>query len=247
MSIEILSTPLISAFIMGFLGSSHCMGMCGGITVALGASTDTNKHLSLSLTYQIFRVLSYGLLGIVVGFIGSAIEKWSNFPWLVVIGGILLIMMGFYLLGWWSLLSLFEKGGQYIWKKVSPIQKKFLPLSQYHQAMVVGLLWGLLPCGLVYSALAMASTSSSPVNGFLTMLAFGLGTLPALLAAGVFSHKLLGFFKKNWVRTTLGMIFIVWGCWQLYGVLLSKQNPHAHHQQHSMEQQTKAQDHSHHH
>lgn len=227
----ILFSTLISAFIMGFLGSAHCLGMCGGITIALNQSLDKKQHLRLSLIYQLFRIVSYGILGALVASIGMVFNQWTDFPILIVFGGLLMIMLGFYMLSWWSILSHLESLGRRLWKKVAPIQKKFIPIKKYHQAMIIGLLWGLLPCGLVYSALAMAATSNSTSGGALSMMAFGLGTLPALFLAGVLSHKFLAWFKKPAVRAVIGILFIVWGSIQIYASFNQNQQ-HQQHQHH---------------
>ncbi|AUD78156.1 sulfite exporter TauE/SafE family protein [Kangiella profundi] len=240
---EQLLTALFSAFAMGFLGSTHCIGMCGGLTVALNTGTAKEKSLRLSFTYQIFRVLSYGILGALVGGFGYLFSKWTNFPVLIVLGGIMLIMMGFYLLSWQNLLVYFEKLGRRLWKKVSPVQSRFLPIKRFHQAAVVGLLWGLLPCGLVYSALAMASTSGTAMGGFTSMVAFGLGTLPAMFAVGVFSNKLVNFFRNQKVRAIFGLLFILWGSFFIYQAVIKISNGQDGHQHHQM--QTKI-NHSHH-
>ena len=123
---EQVLTALVSAFAMGFLGSTHCIGMCGGLTVALNTGTAKEKSLRLSFTYQIFRVLSYGILGALVGGFGYLFSKWTNFPVLIVLGGIMLIMMGFYLLSWQNLLIYLESIGRKLWKKVSPVQSRCL-------------------------------------------------------------------------------------------------------------------------
>lgn len=240
---EQVLTALVSAFAMGFLGSTHCIGMCGGLTVALNTGTAKEKSLRLSFTYQIFRVLSYGILGALAGGLGYLFSKWTNFPVLIVLGGIMLIMMGFYLLSWQNLLIYFEKIGRKLWKKVSPVQSHFLPIKKFHQAAVVGLLWGLLPCGLVYSALAMASTSGTAVGGFTSMVAFGLGTLPAMFAVGVFSNKLVNFFRNPKVRAVFGLLFILWGSFYIYQAVTKMSNGQVGHQHHQTQTEM---DHSHH-
>lgn len=230
-----LLTALFSAFAMGFLGSTHCIGMCGGLTVALNTGTAKEKSLRLSFTYQIFRVLSYGILGAFVGGFGYLFSKWTNFPVLIVLGGIMLIMMGFYLLSWQNLLVYFERLGRRLWKKVSPVQSRFLPIKRFYQAAAVGLLWGLLPCGLVYSALAMASTSGTAMGGFASMVAFGLGTLPAMFAVGVFSNKLVNFFRNPKVRAVFGLLFILWGSFYIFQAVTKMSNGQDGHQQHQMQ------------
>ncbi|MBD3653382.1 sulfite exporter TauE/SafE family protein [Kangiella sp.] len=240
---EQVLTALVSAFAMGFLGSTHCIGMCGGLTVALNTGTAKEKSLRLSFTYQIFRVFSYGILGALVGGFGYLFSKWTNFPVLIVLGGIMLIMMGFYLLSWQNLLIYFESIGRKLWKKVSPVQSRFLPIKKFHQAAVVGLLWGLLPCGLVYSTLAMASTSGTALGGFASMVAFGLGTLPAMFAIGVFSNRLVNFFRNPKVRAVFGLVFILWGSFYIYQAVSKYSSGQGGHQHHQMQREVQTEMH----
>ncbi|WP_223670855.1 sulfite exporter TauE/SafE family protein [Kangiella shandongensis] len=222
----------LPAFMMGLLGSTHCMGMCGGITVALSSGCEPQKQAYLSLIYQLCRVISYAILGAVVGLVGAVIGRWTEFPILMLFASILLIMMGLYLMGSWNLLTYLEKQGSRLWRLIQPFQKRFLPLRKASQAIPIGLLWGLLPCGLVYSALAMAAASGGALEGVITMLAFGLGTLPALYITGLFARHLIQFFRRQWVRNLIGAIFIVWGGYQLYAIVFVAQAPVAHHLHH---------------
>ena len=229
-----LTVIWLPAFIMGLLGSAHCMGMCGGLTVALSSGCEPSRQATLSLVYQLFRVCSYAILGGIAGALGDVMSRWTDFPVLMIAASVLLIMMGLYLMGRWSLLTVLEKQGGKLWKYVVPMQKKFLPIRNFSQAASIGLLWGLLPCGLVYSALAVSAASGSAINGVVTMLAFGLGTLPALYITGVFAKQLLQWFKKPWLRTTIGIIFIVWGSYQMYTTLVPSNDmgSHQHHHHH---------------
>lgn len=226
-----LTVIWLPAFIMGLLGSAHCMGMCGGLTVALSSGCEPSRQASLSLIYHLFRVCSYAILGGIAGALGDVMSRWTDFPVLMIAASVLLIMMGLYLMGRWSLLTVLEKQGGKLWKYVAPIQKKFLPIRSFSQAASIGLLWGLLPCGLVYSALAVSAASGSALHGVITMLAFGLGTLPALYITGVFAKQLLQWFKKPWLRTSIGIIFIVWGSYQMYTTLVppNEMGAHQHH------------------
>lgn len=227
-----LTVIWLPAFIMGLLGSAHCMGMCGGLTVALSSGCEPARQATLSLAYQLFRVCSYAILGGIAGALGDVMSRWTDLPILMIAASVLLIMMGLYLMGRWSLLTVLEKQGGKLWKYVVPVQKKFLPIRNFSQAASIGLLWGLLPCGLVYSALAVSAASGSAINGVVTMLAFGLGTLPALYITGVFAKQLLQWFKKPWLRTSIGIIFIIWGSYQMYTTLAPASETGSHHHHH---------------
>lgn len=217
---------LMTALTAGLLGSPHCMGMCGGITVALSVGALPQRKYQFIFIYHFFRILSYSILGTLAGGAGAVFSQWTKIPILTIIASILFVMMGLYLLGFWNILIYLEKAGQKLWKKISPIQVKFLPIRTYWQSAIVGLLWGFLPCGLVYSALAIASTSGSVVAGFLIMLFFGLGTLPAVMGTGLFGQGLIKRLRKPLFRRLMAIGFIALGGWQLYGVLWGGEHQH---------------------
>ncbi len=225
---------------MGFIGSLHCVGMCGGITVAFNQAVHQEKQLQLSFTYQFFRIISYAILGALVAVFGALFTK-ASFPVLPILSGIFMILLGFYLVSFSAPLLGLEKLGHKLWKRVQPIQRSFLPVQTFSQATIIGLLWGLLPCGLVYSALALAVSSGSAIEGFIVMLCFGVGTLPMLLSVGMASQKLLSFAKKQWVKNIAAMIFILLGIYYIYSALAQD---HSHHQRNG--QTIQQQDHSHH-
>lgn len=119
--------------------------------------------------------------------------------------------MGFYLADWWKALTLLERVGQVLWKKLQPLGKGLFQVSSVGRGFLYGMLWGWLPCGLVYSALAFAGASASPVLGAWSMMAFGLGTLPAMLAGGLFSAQLKNLLQGKWLRVTMALVLIVFG------------------------------------
>ncbi|WP_251358167.1 sulfite exporter TauE/SafE family protein [Kangiella sp. TOML190] len=222
-----------TAFAMGLFGSLHCLGMCGGITVAFNQAIDTNKATNLAFTYQFFRIVSYALLGAISATFGYLFTD-LKVPILPLLSGLFMIFLGIYLLNIHGPLQLLEKLGYRIWRKVQPLQKTFLPISKSYQAMAIGLLWGLLPCGLVYGALALAVSSGSPLAGFTTMLCFGLGTLPMMLSVGLVSKKLLSFLQQPWLRNLAAALFIAWGGYFIYSALA---DPHQHDHSHDAKQQ----------
>lgn len=218
--------PLISAFVMGLLGSTHCLGMCGGITVTINASAAEEKRVQLAMVYQLARIKSYALLGLSVGWIGGVFDRWTSWPVLPLLSGVLLLMLGLYMLKFWNLLVYLEKAGWLIWRYIAPLQKRFFPIRYYSQALILGLLWGFLPCGLVYSALMLAATTGDATQGALSMFAFGLGTLPMMLAIGFFSRQLMNIFKKPTTQKLMGLIFFVWGIWQIYSAFNGHHHSH---------------------
>ncbi|MCF6253577.1 MAG: sulfite exporter TauE/SafE family protein, partial [Thiomicrorhabdus sp.] len=138
---------------------------------------------------------------------------------LQVVAGVFMIALGLYLGGWWFGLVVIERSGQAIWKKISPYTARLTAVKTLPQAWLYGLIWGWLPCGLVYSMLIMAMSSGSAMDGALVMLAFGLGTLPNLLLMGVFAFYFTKLARNVWVKRFAGLSVISMGVWQLYLVL----------------------------
>lgn len=212
---------LISAFMLGFLGSAHCLGMCGGLASALGLNTPYSQHsnqnqISFLLSYNAGRIISYCLAGLIVGSIGFWLTKqFSALDVLRYLAGFMLILMGLYLGQWFNGIIWTEKLGSKLWPIIQPLSKRFMPISSIKDALIVGLVWGWLPCGLVYSALIWASLEANIAGSALIMLAFGLGTLPSMLASGLFARKLSEIIRKRWFRSSAGLMMILFGVWSL--------------------------------
>jgi len=223
---------LIAAFMTGLLGSVHCIGMCGGIIGTLSIGIKSPKQpLPFLLSYNIGRLSSYVLAGILVASIGAATSDVFNQntqqfgAWL---SGIFMILLGFYIAGWWQLLAVLEKAGSYLWRYIQPVGNKLLPATSYPHAFLLGALWGWLPCGMVYAMLVFALSSQVPIQGGLIMLAFGLGTLPTLLLLGSAASTLRTFLHKPIIRQSAGTLILLFGIYSLIAP-----GPHAHHQQHA--------------
>lgn len=212
----------LAALGLGFFGGSHCIGMCGGIMAALSFAVpdlSQTKRIVILLGYNIGRISSYGIMGALVGGFGSWFAIGPGNTILRVIAGVLLVCMGLYLANWWRGLVYLEKGGQYLWRYVQPFAKDLMPVSTLPKAMLLGGLWGWLPCGLVYSALAYATTAATPVDSALVMVAFGAGTLPALLASGLFAERLKAILQKKEIRAFFALSIIAFGVWTIWGAL----------------------------
>lgn len=217
-------TGFLAVFLIGFLGGTHCVGMCGGIVGALSlgaASSSGSPRWSLHLAYNSGRILSYGLAGALAGAVGSAGlalgGQWPVRIVLYVLANLMLVALGAYLLGLTRILAPIEGAGQTLWRRLQPLGKRFLPARRVGQAFPLGLLWGWLPCGLVYSVLASALVSGSAARGAGLMLAFGLGTLPNLLLAGLLAARLQEFTRRPAVRAVAGLLVLGFGLWGLWG------------------------------
>ncbi len=211
----------LALFLVGLLGGTHCVGMCGGIVGAL--SMGAPARWSMHLAYNGGRILSYGAAGAVAGALGAAsLGLEGQVPvrlLLYFFANLMLVAMGFYLLGVTRVLAFTERAGQTLWRRVQPLTRRFLPARTIAQAFPLGLLWGWLPCGLVYSALASALTAGSAGRGAMMMLAFGLGTLPNLLLAGIFLARLNEFVHRSVMRTLSGLLVLGFGLYGLFALL----------------------------
>lgn len=210
----------LALFIVGLLGGAHCVGMCGGIVGAL--SMGGASRWSMHLAYNAGRVLSYAAAGAIAGALGAAsLGLEGQVPARLILylfANLMLIALGFYLLGLTRVLAITERAGQALWRRVQPLTRRFLPAHTVRQAFPLGLLWGWLPCGLVYSALASALSAGSAGRGAALMLAFGLGTLPNLLLAGILLARLNEFVRRPLVRTLSGLMILGFGVYGLMGL-----------------------------
>ena len=219
-----LAPLLVSALVLGLLGGGHCLGMCGGLMGALTLAIPAqqrSRRLRLLLAYNLGRILSYATAGYLLGLAGWALENSPLAMLLRVLAALLLIAMGLYLAGWWHGLTRIEAIGRGLWRHLQPLASRLLPVSRLPQALLLGALWGWLPCGLVYSTLLWAASQGSALDSALLMLAFGLGTWPVLLASGLAAERLLGLLRQRGIRAAAGLLVILFGLWSLPG-------PHQH-------------------
>lgn len=215
---------LVSALILGLLGGGHCLGMCGGLMGALTLAIppeQRGKRMRLLLAYNLGRICSYALAGLLLGIAGWAVE---NSPFAMLLrfaAGLLLICMGLYLAGWWSGLTRIEAVGRHLWRHLQPMTRRLMPVTSIPRALLLGAIWGWLPCGLVYSSLLWAASQGSAFDSALLMLTFGLGTLPVLVATGMAAERLTSVLRQRGVRIAGGLMVMLFGLWTLPG-------PHQH-------------------
>jgi len=232
---------LVSAFLIGLLGSTHCIGMCGGIMGALTLGLeDRIRRVPLRLfpylaAYNLGRIASYALAGALLGLIGAqfmraAPPEQARLVSKIISGGFM-IALGLYLTGWWPGLRALERLGGKLWTRLEPYGRRFLPVNHPLKALALGLVWGWLPCGLVYSALAWSLASGDALRGAELMLAFGLGTLPMLLAMGAAARWLGGVVRLPWVRRGAGILILLFGAYTLLtpGMYAGHGGGHANH------------------
>lgn len=215
-----LAPLLISALILGLLGGGHCLGMCGGLMGALTLAIppeQRGRRLQLLLAYNLGRILSYATAGLLFGLAGWAVASSPAAMLLRIVAGLLLISMGLYLGGWWSGLTRIEAMGRGLWRHIQPVASRLLPVSSLPRALLLGALWGWLPCGLVYSTLLWAASQGDALDSSLLMLAFGLGTWPVLLATGMAAERLTALLRRRGVRMAGGLLVVLFGLWTLPG------------------------------
>lgn len=220
-----MNEPLtyLTAYLLGLIGSVHCMGMCGGIVGALSMNTGNQGYMKLQLGYHVGRISTYGILGFVAGLLGLWLASSHQYVGVLLrsLSGVLLVLMGVYLFGRSQALNWLEQLGGRLWKSVQPFSKKLMPIRTPQHAILLGLIWGLLPCGLVYSTLSWALVSADPLKSAALMMVFGLGNLPALLSFGLFSKQLTRFKQSVTIRAVLALCIMLFGVWTVYAALSS--------------------------
>ncbi len=220
---------------IGLLGSTHCIGMCGGIVGSLNIGLKQAQQGSLlrrfshHMIYNSGRILSYMLIGTLAGFAGaqaSGLSGGAILPLGGLIAGLVMIALGLYLGGWWYGITVLEKAGAHVWKIIEPMGRRVMPPRNRIHVFGLGLVWGWLPCGLVYSALILAMASASPLQGAWIMLGFGLGTLPMLLAMGHAAAYLRKTTRRPVVRRIIGVLIILFGVYTCLNAFKQKGHDH---------------------
>ncbi|MEP5766601.1 MAG: sulfite exporter TauE/SafE family protein [Halieaceae bacterium] len=204
-----------AALLLGLLGSSHCLVMCGGISVALGMGSAPQKKTLLLSLFQLGRISTYTLLGAGLGaLLGKFVllSEWV-FPALRLLSGVLLVAMGLYIANWWRGLTMLERAGQALWRRLQPRAQKHLPVRSAGDALLIGLYWGFLPCGLIYTALAWTATAANWQQSALLMACFGFGTLPAMYASGLAGERIAALLRQRGLRKVAAILLIVAGSW----------------------------------
>jgi sulfite exporter TauE/SafE len=210
----ISAADAIAALGIGLAGAGHCLGMCGGIAAALSLGQGAGP--AMTFAYHGGRLLSYTALGGLLGLLAGSINIAAWTIGLRYFAGLLLVAMGLAIADWWRGISFLERAGARLWQPVQRLSSRLLPLRSPRQAVLLGLCWGLMPCGLIYSALAWTATSQSAVDGALLMLLFGLGTLPAMLATSFGASGVQSLLRRRGLKMLIGITLIAAGAWSLY-------------------------------
>lgn len=201
-------TDFYAAFFIGLLGAGHCLGMCGGVasamTFSINAKAAKSQQWLTLLLYNLGRVLSYILAGVLIAGGATALSQLFDVKQALILlrllAAIMMLLLALYISRLWLGLQTLEKAGHHLWRKIQPLAQFFMPLKHPVYAFPLGMVWGWLPCGLVYSSLSWAAVSGSAFNGGLIMAGFALGTLPAMATVGLLSHSISGVIQSKWFR-----------------------------------------------
>jgi uncharacterized protein len=219
-----VSPLVISALLMGLFGGTHCVAMCGGVVGVLCSATsrDVPRKGLYVVAYNAGRLGSYSVLGLAFATLGTL--STGVFPLdgvqftLRALSAVFMLAIGLHLLGLPMLVKHLEAVGTPLWRKLSPLTQRLLPIRSPLHAACVGALWGFMPCGLLYGALALAASADSPAMGAATMAAFGLGTLPVLVTMGALAQTVAAWTRKAWVRRAAGVAVLGFGVWTSAGL-----------------------------
>ena len=223
---------LSTAFLAGLLGSGHCFGMCGGIAAGLGAMSRGRAFMP-ALQFNLARMTSYAVLGLVAASVlggVSGLMPWAR--WLRLLTALMIMMIGLKFLFNFRGIEFIERGGAGLWKKILPFALKAGNRQDWIGRLLLGFCWGFVPCGLVYTVLMTAASTANPVSGAVTMLAFGAGTLPAMLGLTAAAPALASFLEDRTVRRVIGFALVILAVWtvaMMWGSMTQGTMSNAHH------------------
>jgi sulfite exporter TauE/SafE len=226
---------MVAAFLAGLLGSGHCFGMCGGIAGSLGALSGARSGRALawpSLQFNLGRMLGYAVLGALAGgILGAAGEIAALKPlgrWLRAVTALMVLLIGLRFLFEWRGLDRIERGGAGLWRRIMPIAVRVSQRHDWLGRIGLGICWGFLPCGLVYTVLMTAASTGSVLGGAATMLSFGTGTLPSMLGLSLAAPALSSFLSDRLVRRIVGFSLVVLAAWMVLVLLQGHGGPPSH-------------------
>lgn len=217
-----------AAFLLGLVGNLHCVAMCGGIALAFAGRETGRARLRRQLLLSTGRVSSYVLAGAVAGSAGWGVGEvlgTSGSLAVRVLFGVLLLAVALQLAGVSGVLTRVERFGLPVWRQVSRTVGRLRDSRSPWKAVALGAVWGWLPCGLVYGALAGALATGSAGQGALLMSCFGVGTLPALVASGTFADRLRGGARAPATRRVAAAWIAAFGLWTIVAAVWMTAGP----------------------
>ncbi|MBU0985392.1 MAG: sulfite exporter TauE/SafE family protein [candidate division Zixibacteria bacterium] len=199
---------LWTALVLGLAGSLHCIGMCGPIAVALPSAGSSKSALfGGRVVYNLGRILTYGLLGIIAGFVGRSIMVAGYQQGLSIALGLLILLA---VITPSKYVARLTGAGWHasIFRRLKGVWQRMFQRSSIAALFIIGLLNGFLPCGLVYVALAGSINTTDPLTGAAYMVVFGAGTFPIMFAVAVFGN-MVGFRVRQYFRRALPVAGVV--------------------------------------
>ena len=216
------AVALSAALVAGIAGSAHCFAMCGGMAGALGMRARATAANAAGAffnagAYQVGRIGGYATVGAIVGLAGASLQPLFDLvrfgAALRIASGALMILIALRILIRWNALGAVERLGARFWTKLQPLAQRAARSEGRGRALMLGFLWGWLPCGLVYSMLMFAAASGNPAQGAAIMAAFGVGTLPSMLTSSLLASQLQRMLARRWPRIVSGLLLIAFGVW----------------------------------
>lgn len=210
-----MEAPFYIAFIIGISSSFHCIGMCGPIVTAVPTRSATNFGILFKLLqYHLGRILTYSILGLVVGNIGLTLATFGALQWISIISGMILIAFAWkkYFVNYFSW-RIFSGISSFVSKGVGKVLRSNSPFK----LVSLGILNGLLPCGMVFIALTNALLTGNSISSGTAMVFFGLGTLPAMIAVGFMLNKISLSLRSKmnkalpYLLTVVGLMIVLRG------------------------------------
>ncbi|MDR2710097.1 MAG: sulfite exporter TauE/SafE family protein [Burkholderiales bacterium] len=214
---------IASVFMMGLVGSgAHCIFMCSPIMAAL--SLNSQRRWLLTIGYNLGRIITYTLMGVLVGALGSWLAQRIGDLFqvqrvLTIIAILFMLLIAIHISGLFTALAPLERMGGRLWQKIQPLTRRLLPVKHLPGALALGGLWGFIPCGMVYSALSLSLATGDALEGGATMLVFGLTTLPVLTVIGVAAGELNRWLRNPWVKRIAGIIVAALAIWMFIGLM----------------------------
>ncbi|NVJ61408.1 MAG: sulfite exporter TauE/SafE family protein [Gammaproteobacteria bacterium] len=227
---------IVFGFIMGLSGSLHCIGMCGAIITSFSLNQrglSFTRSFFNTIAYNLGRILTYVLLGVLIGLLGELGTQLGLLKFLRILAASIMIVTGLYLLGLFPGFTKIEIAGKYIWRRVQPLTKRLDPNKSYVQGLLTGMIWGLIPCGLVYAAVGVALSLENINSSAIFMLFFGIGTMLPLVLMGIGFTHMAKFLKRPVMRYILAFSLFAIGSYSLYTAI--KHQQHEHHSNQNIE------------
>lgn len=231
------TVSLGAAFLLGLGSTLHCFAMCGGIIGALSLgvpAVSAPRRALLVAGFNLGRILGYAAAGTLAGAAGHLVLSAVAWPVartaLQLFAAAILVLVGLQLGGWLPGMSWLETLGSRLWRRIQPVGALVLPVDSLGKALIIGTLWGWLPCGLVYFALLWTAALADPAFGAAAMFAFGLGTLPGMMTAGLAARDLSAARRRPGLRRAAALLIVALGIMSAIPAVRDRgAHAHAHH------------------